>query len=450
MIGNVIIASAFLAVVFGQYNQPSPTYSQTKVVCYYDTKGNFRSGNAKFEDSYLQEPLQFCTHLIYGFAGINPTTYKAIPLSEQFDVIQNHYREITNLKRRFPGLKVLLSFGGDRDDPEHREKYLKLLESVDTRLSFIDSAENLVSLYGFDGIDLAWQFPRNKPKKIHDTWGAIWSKVKHTFVSPSEIDPKHEEHNTQFTALVRELKNTFAHKGLLVSMSVLPNINSSIFHDVPKLVPNLDFINLWAFDYYTPERNPKEADYTSPLHELINRKFDENGNYLVQYWLHKGCPNNKLIYGIPTFGRSWKMSKDSGLSGVPPIDHIKGAGEAGIHTKEEGLLSYEEVCVLLSNPQHLQNSLRKVGDPTGKYANEWIRSDVTNRYGTYAFKLPDKSGHGGMWVAYEDPLTAENKASYARSKGLGGIAIVDLTLDDFRGTCSGNKYPILRAARLRL
>lgn len=58
-----------------------------------------------------------------------------------------------------------------------------------------------------------------------------------------------------------------------------------VFHDVRSLVPNLDFVNLWAFDYYTPERNPKEADYPAPLHELIDRKLDENGNHLVQYWL---------------------------------------------------------------------------------------------------------------------------------------------------------------------
>ena len=432
-----------MAIAVAQYNAqtygnaPNPYSSSSKVVCYYDTKGNFRSGQAKFEDSFLTEPLQFCTHLIYGFAGVNPTTYKAIPLSEQFDVIQNHFREVTNLKRRYPGLRVLLSIGGNRDDPEHSQKYMELLEAVDRRLAFVESAETLVTSYGFDGIDLAWQFPLNKPKKIHGTWSGIWSKVKHTFVSPSDIDPKHAEHKDQFTALVREVKNTFAHKGLLVSMSVLPNVNSTIFHDIPKLVPNLDFINLWAFDYYTPARNPKEADYTAPLHELIDRKYDENGNALVQHWIHKGCPNNKLIYGIPTHARTWRMSKDSGLSGVPPISDIKGAGEAGPHTKEEGILSYQEVCTQLTNPNHLQSALRKVGDPTGKF-------------GTYAFKLPDKSGHGGIWVSYEDPSTAENKATYARNKGLGGIAIIDLTMDDFRGLCTGNKYPILRAARLRL
>lgn len=81
--------------------------------------------------------------------------------------------------------------------------------------------------------------------------------------------------------------------------------------------------------------------------------------------------------------------------------------------------------------------LRKVGDPT-------------KRFGSYAFVIPDGDGNNGVWVGYEDPDTAGNKAAYVRSKGLGGIAIFDLTTDDFRGTCSGDKFPILRAAKYRL
>lgn len=39
---------------------------------------------------------------------------------------------------------------------------------------------------------------------------------------------------------------------------------------------------------------------------------------------------------------------------------------------------------------------------------------------------------------------------FFRAKGLGGIAIKDLSLDDFRGLCTGDKYPLLRAAKFRL
>lgn len=68
----------------------------------------------------------------------------------------------------------------------------------------------------------------------------------------------------------------------------------------------------------------------------------------------------------------------------------------------------------------------------------------------YAFRLPDENGENGIWVGYEDPDSVGNKAGYVRAKGLGGIALVDVTLDDFRGLCSGEKYPLLRAAKFRL
>jgi chitinase len=38
------------------------------------------------------------------------------------------------------------------------------------------------------------------------------------------------------------------------------------------------------FDFYTPERNPKEADYPAPLYELVDRKPDENVDAQVKYW----------------------------------------------------------------------------------------------------------------------------------------------------------------------
>lgn len=81
--------------------------------------------------------------------------------------------------------------------------------------------------------------------------------------------------------------------------------------------------------------------------------------------------------------------------------------------------------------------VRKVGDPT-------------KRYGSYGYRLPDKDGEHGLWLGYEDPDTAGNKAGYVKAKGLGGIAINDLSYDDFRGTCTGDKFPILRAAKYRL
>lgn len=89
------------------------------------------------------------------------------------------------------------------------------------------------------------------------------------------------------------------------------------------------------------------------------------------------------------------------------------------------MLTYPEICAKLTNPQNKElkgenGPLRKVGDPT-------------KRYGTYAFRLPDNDGNFGMWVGYEDPDTAGNKAAYVRAKNLAGVSIFDLSQDDFRG-----------------
>nr|XP_022908131.1 chitinase-like protein EN03 isoform X1 [Onthophagus taurus] len=439
-----LAALAFLASVL--YSQAEP-----KVVCYYDSRSNTRESQGKFDIGFIDPALQFCTHLIYKSAVINADTNKLMPLNERYDVTQDNYRKITELKRRYPGLRILLAVGHDYDDVETKAKYLTLLESVDTRLAFVNSAHTLVKSYGFDGLDLGWEFPKTKPKKIRSSIGSFFHSIKKKIVGDSKKDDKEEEHKEQFTALVREVKNTFRHDGLLVTLSVLPNVNSTVYMDTRNLIQHVDLVNILAYDFYNPTRNPKEADYPAPLYALYDRKPDENADTIVRHWLETGAPSNKLILGIPTYGRSWKMTEDSAISGVPPFT-VDGAGEEGPYTKTPGILSYPEVCSKIANPNNLKGAgthLRKVGDPTKRY-ERWNSTDVDKRYGIYAFRLPDSNEEGGIWVGYEDPDTAGNKAAYARAKGLGGVAIDDITLDDFRGLCTGDKFPIVRTAKHRL
>lgn len=54
-------------------------------------------------------------------------------------------------------------------------------------------------------------------------------------------------------------------------------------------------------------------------------------------------PVQKLVLGIPTYGRSWLLGESSPKSGIPPIV-AEGPGDKGTITKEEGLLSYAEIC----------------------------------------------------------------------------------------------------------
>jgi len=415
------------------------------LVCYYDGSSSTREGLSKLTLSDMEPALQFCSHLCYGYAGISQTNNKLVSLNEKLDldVGSGLYRQITGLKKKFPQMKVLLSVGGDRDevDPENN-KYLTLLESSNARIPFINSAHSLIKTYGFDGLDLAWQFPKNKPKKVHSGIGKFWKGFKKIFTGDFVVDEKAEEHKEEFTALVRELKNAFRPDGFLLGLSVLPNVNSTYFYDVPALVNYFDYVNLHAYDFNTPERNPEVGDYAAPIYELNDRNPEANINFQVQYWLNNHCPASKINVGIPTYGRAWKMTKDSGLTGLPPVVETDGVAPEGLQTQKPGFLSWPEVCSKLPNPanQHLKGAdgpLRKVGDPT-------------KRFGSYAYRSADDSGANGIWVSYEDLDSAANKASYVKAKGLGGVALVDLSYDDFRGACAGEKYPILRAIKYKL
>lgn len=135
------------------------------------------------------------------------------------------------------------------------------------------------------------------------------------------------------------------------------------------------------------------------------------------------------------------MTLDSAISGVPPIT-ADGPGPASQYTKTEGLAAYYETCNRIVSPTNAKappDMIRRVTDPS-------------KRLGTYAYKLPDKKKdeETGVWVSFEEPETAAYKSQYIKSKGLGGVAIIELSLDDPRGMCDGTKYPILKSAKVNL
>lgn len=177
----------------------------------------------------LEPALPFCTHLIYGHAGINADTNKLVSLDPVVDIDQGHYRLVTQLKRKYPGLKVLLGVGGDADwapTADGHNKYLSVLETSGARIAFVNSAYSLVKTYEFDGVDLAWQFPADRPRKIKSGFKKFWAGVKATVgITKGPIDEHAAEHKEQFSALVRELRQAFAPDNAIVALTVNPNVN---------------------------------------------------------------------------------------------------------------------------------------------------------------------------------------------------------------------------------
>ena len=84
-------------------------------------------------------------------------------------------------------------------------------------------------------------------------------------------------------------------------------------------------------------------------------------------WVEQGCPKEKLIIGIPTYGRSWTLGSWSD----PTIEYninatALGGGQNGPLTRAKGFLAYHEICNAIIN-----EGWTKVSDPTlkmGPYA----------------------------------------------------------------------------------
>ncbi|XP_058985778.1 imaginal disk growth factor 6-like [Musca domestica] len=453
-ISIIFILISMCSCTWAQYRSSiSIPPTEKRLVCYYDSASSVKETLAKMFIDELEPAFQFCTHIIYGFAGIERDTFKAKSLNENLDLDlgKGLYRKVNRLKRKYPHVKVMLSVGGDRDvdasigGKEVPNKYLELLESAIGRQRFIRSIYATLKSYGFDGVDVAFQFPKNKPKKVHGIFGSILKRIKKAFSGSFDVDPNSEKHKEQFSSLIRELKTELRTDNYSLSVTVLPNVNSTKFFDIGLLDSYVDFINLAAFDFYTPERNPKEADITAPLYPMSGRKPEFSIDFVVQTWLSKGFPSSKINLGISTYGRPWKMSADSGKSGIPPITKVENEAAKGENTQIQGLYSWQEVCGMLPNAN---NRYIKEG-PNAPLTK--VIADPARKSGLYAYRAANKKKNfDGLWISYEDPETAAAKAAYSKNLNLGGVALFDLEFDDFRGLCMGEKYPILRAIKYRL
>ncbi|KAM7351802.1 chitinase-like protein Idgf1 [Cochliomyia hominivorax] len=388
-----------------------------RLVCFYEeeTPGN-QSHSYNFNTQILKA-LPKCTHLVYGYGQI-----------ENFE-IQNFTLRLKpeDLKTKFRHLKILLSLGGDR--PQLTGKYVKFLEASTQKQShFTESVRKFLKLHNFDGLDLAFPFPHNKPRKVHTGFDRVVKNIKKIFTGDEVVDKKATDHKLEYTKFVRLLRNELMKDNLKLSMTVLPNVNSTWYFDIFGIHKNFDFINLFAFDFLTPLRNPQEADYTAPIYfkNDNNRLPYYNVDYQVNYWINNGCPANKLNLGIATYGRAWKMTIESGLSGIPVIESTGSALDQPTTTKIPGLISLSEICHKLNK----ERGLRKI-------------SDIEHRYGNYAFRPANKNGRNGIWISYDDPEFAGIKTEYAKQHGMGGITLYNLNNDDYRNLCHQGEFPIL-------
>lgn len=96
------------------------------------------------------------THMIFTFASIDPNSCHVVPLEPSHPAL---YTQFT--ARKSPGLQTWIAIGGySFSDPGPTQRiWSDMVSGQGSRAAFINSLITFMIQYGFQGVDLDWEFP---------------------------------------------------------------------------------------------------------------------------------------------------------------------------------------------------------------------------------------------------------------------------------------------------
>ena len=108
-----VLATALAVDISASGAQKGTGYNKA-VMCYFGSWSVYRPGNGKFDVEDI-DPFA-CTHLVFGFAGLDAFTNEIIALDPYNELEENWgrgaFKRFTGLKKINPNLVTLLAIGG--------------------------------------------------------------------------------------------------------------------------------------------------------------------------------------------------------------------------------------------------------------------------------------------------------------------------------------------------
>lgn len=202
------------------------------------------------------------SHINYAFGHVNDT----------FDGVRvdnpSRLKEIVKLREHHKDLKILLSIGGWTSG-----RFSEMAADEKNRTSFAKDCQRLVKEFDLDGIDIDWEYPTSNEAGISS--------------SPDDTD--------NFTLLMSDIRKAIGSKKLLT----LATIADGKYIDFRAIDKDIDFVNVMMYDVSKP-----------PLHHASLYRSELAGRITfveaLKAHLDAGVPKNKLVMGIPFYGRGDK------------------------------------------------------------------------------------------------------------------------------------------------
>ncbi|MBM3198106.1 MAG: chitinase [Chlamydiae bacterium] len=384
------------------------------VGAYYENWSQYRppsGGRARFYPNLIDPTI--ITDLYYAFAVFGFVTNSIDPgnahLTGDYTVQPVEwndqsvlYPQVMALKAKNPHLRNLLSIGGwsfnDPNDPNGMGQktyrlFSQMVASQDNRAQFITSAIDYAHKYGFDGIDIDWEYPGDL------TRGGTPEDFANfvTFL---------QEAYTALHAASPPLLLTYA------SAAIVPSGVPQSYHDNPSsyfawlaaCASFLDRFNIMAYDYHGPFDNPMLTGVNAPLTQDTDPQSLLFIKETVENYLNGGVPASKMVLGMPTYGHSYAGVSSMTSTSNGPGKPFTSAGPAGPSTGTPGMLAYFEVadCTATGTLTFGTDAPTSTAYGYNLSTTEWVSFDTPDTIALKVQLAKDYKLLGGMFWAVDD------------------------------------------------
>ncbi|KAH6871061.1 ThEn42 [Thelonectria olida] len=271
------------------------------------------------------------THIIYAFVNVlaDGTVYSA----DSYADLEKHYdgdswsetgknaygcvKQLYLLKKANRKLKVLLSIGGWT----WSANFPAVASAAATRAAFASSAVAMMKDWGFDGIDIDWEYPADDVEAANMV--LLLRAVRDGM--DSYASQHASDHHFQLSIAAPAGRTHYAK----LRMAELGRL--------------LDYVNLMAYDYAG-----SWSGATGHSANLFENKEDPdstpfNTDSAVRAYLEGGIPPRKLVIGMPIYGRSFEGTEGMGqaFSGVGSGSWENGAWDYKVLPKAGAAVHYD-------------------------------------------------------------------------------------------------------------